>query len=746
MGSAVAAIAGGTHAIEWNPAGVARANVPMAQMGLGFDPASMDIEFNTSVLYPVQDGTVFALSQFSDFPKSPTSRTTYVGTVALPLNSSKDFFVGLNLKYLAISTPNGSAIENGQGFGLDFGLTYDLRRPQGTIASFALAIKDLDTEVRFNDTLDQPITRTFILGAAYENIQDTRIEMDYDIIDQTLQDSTLHNRLRLGVERFLDDRFYSVRLGYDDLFGSDGYFSLGAGYHPNQPYEITYSFRVSTNDGRFSHFLSLIYRFDEASKSEPAGTVPATASSSVINLGASADLTQPPAISGNPISSPPLQKMSIVVDPSVFSPSGNQKTTSISFPGDRSINVARWIVIIQSSDQKIIRRLGGTGPIEPSFIWDGLDDEGKPLPEGKYRIGLKTFSQKNDLLSDDFALVEILSPRSHFGIEPTETYFSKQSSKNKRNEITFNVNAGGSPEVQSWNFEIDESQTRQVFYEKSGKSRLPKSIKWSGRNSRGESVPDGSYICLLTAVDKAGNSLKTDAVQIFVHNAPPELSFADEDNLVDFSSAKKLHFNVNLVDSIGVESWKLIILDEDHQPLKILEGMGQPSKDLMWDGKIDNGRDIEPGAFIQCFFSATDKAGNTTLSDPIPIQVDYHPPSNQEQLTLNLTTVHFDSMSSNLTESGKREIEKAAESIKPYIQKSILLVKGYAAPSESGDTLSLSHSRALEVKKYLIQTLKIPADTILAIGYSNRDPLKSSSNTVSEDQQRRAVLTLTTLP
>jgi outer membrane protein OmpA-like peptidoglycan-associated protein len=746
MGSAVAAIAGGTHAIEWNPAGVARATVPMAQMGLGFDPHSMDFQLNTSVLYPVQDGTVFALSQFSDFPKSPNSRTTYIGTVALPLNPSKDFFAGLNLKYLTLSTGNGSAIESGQGFGLDFGLTYDLRRPQGTIASFALAIKDLDTEVRFNDTLDQPVTRTFILGAAYENIQDTRIEMDYDIIDQTLQDSDLHNRLRLGAERFFDDRFYSVRLGYDDLFNSDGYFSMGAGYHPNQPYEITYSFRVSTSNSQFSNFLSFVYRFDSGGKNESAIEVPVSSSSSVINLGAYADLIEPPATTGKPVSAIPLQKMSILVDPAVFSPSGKEKTTSISFPEDHSANVARWIVTIQSSDQKIIRRLGGTGPIAPSFIWDGLDEEGKPAREGNYRIGLKTFGMKNDLLSDDFTSVTILSPRSHFEIETTETYFSNHSSKNKKNEVVFNINAGGSPEVQSWDFKISGTLTNKVVFEKTGKSRLPKSIKWNGQNLNGESVPDGSYSCFLTAQDEAGNPLKTDAVPIFVNNKPPELSFKGEDNLVDFSSSKEFHFDIHAADPIGIESWKLTILDENHRPLKIMEGAGQPSEELTWDGKTSNDQEIEPGTFVESVFSATDKAGNITMSNPVPLQVDYHAPSNQEQLTLNLTTVYFDALSSNLTESDKKEIEKSADSIKPYIHKSILIVKGYGSPEESGDLLSLSHARALEVKKYLIRILKIPANNIYAVGYSDREPLKSSQNVVTEDSKRRAILTLTTLP
>src|SRR6185295_10998045 len=207
-------------------AGIARATTPMAQLGLGYNPTIPTFQVNTSILYPVPDGTVFGLSQFSDFPSGHPSSTTYVGSVALPLNSTQDFFVGLNLKYLAVSDFSGLTVQNGRGLGLDLGLVYDLRRPEGTIASFALAIKDVDTHLRFDNNNEQTLTRTFVLGAAYQNIPDTRIEMDFDIVDQTQQGSLLHNRLRLGAERFFAERFYSVRLGYDDLFNNDGYFSF----------------------------------------------------------------------------------------------------------------------------------------------------------------------------------------------------------------------------------------------------------------------------------------------------------------------------------------------------------------------------------------------------------------------------------------------------------------------------------------------------------------------------------------
>jgi len=536
MGDAVAAIAGGTHAIQWNPAGVARATQPMAQMGFGFNPSSDDFQWNTAGLYPFQDGTVFALSQFSDFPSAPGSSTTYIGSIALPLNSARDFFLGLNLKYLALSTEAGGVLESGQGLGLDLGLAYDLRGPEGTVASFALAVKDANTEVRFNDTVEQPVTRTFVLGAAYEDIPDTRVEMDYDIVDQTLQTTDMHNRLRLGAERFFDDRFYSVRMGFDDLFNNDGYFTLGAGYHPSQPYEVSYAFRASTNGAGTAHFLSFIWQFEEAGKKENAEATPVSSSSSEINIGAVSALVETPSNVGKPVSGVPLNKMTISVDPPVFSPSGRQKTTTISFPGDNSKDVAHWLVTIQAPNQSVIRRFGGTGPLLPSFAWDGLDDSGKAMPEGKYRVALKTFGRKNDVLSDDFETVEILSPRSHFELQTTDPYFSTQAAKKGKGNISFTVNAGGSSEVQTWDFEISESSTNKVVYEKQGKNKLPRTVKWDGKNLDGDTSADGTYLCLLIAQDEAGNPLKTDALQIFLNNTPPELSLKGQNPWADFSS------------------------------------------------------------------------------------------------------------------------------------------------------------------------------------------------------------------
>ncbi len=746
MGSAVVAVVGGTHAIEWNPAGIARASVPMAQIGLGYDPSSTDLSFNLSALYPLPDGTVFALSQFSEFPSSPGSTTTYVGTVAMPLNASHDLFLGINLKYLALSIVDGGVLQNGRGLGMDLGLAYDLRNAQGTMASFGLAVKDVATDVRFDNNAEQPVVRTFVIGAAYQNIKDTRIEADYDIIDQTTQASSLHNRLRVGAERFFSDRFYSVRAGYDDVLGDDGYFSLGAGYHANQPFELAYAFRMSTTRSDSVHSLSFTYHFDDWRKAESGAAKPPEISSSAeITLNPAETLTEAPPTTGRPVSEVPLRKMAITVDPPAFSPSGRQKTTTIAFPGDQSSDIARWLVEIQGPQQKIVRRIGGTGSLFPMLGWDGTDDQGRAVANGTYRITLRTYGHKNEPLSDDFQTVEVVTARSHFGLQTASPYFSPRAGKGGKKEVGFNIQSGGSSDVQSWELEISEASSNKVVYTTQGQNQLPKTLRWNGRNGQNQVVADRTYLCLLTAQDRAGNPLKSDAIEIFVISSAPILSLKGDDHWADFSTPKDFRFQLEAADRMGFQSWKVSLLDENGMTLKSFEGNGQPPKEVVWDGKTSQGKEVEGGALVSGSFQATDKAGNNATSEAFPVQIEVKAGAKGEQMTLNLTTVYFPMMGTTLSEAAKKDLDKAATTIKPYLNKSTLVVKGYAAPNETGDLIALSHNRASEVKMYLMKILNVSDNGIFAVGYATRVTEKDASPATA-DNQRRALVVLSTQP
>ena len=647
--------------------------------------------------------------------------------------------MGINIKYFALSLLNNEIIQNGEGLGIDFGLTYDLRNTQGTIASFGLAIKNVNTDIRLDNSFDDSVTRTFDLGVAYQKIKDTRLEIDYDIADQSLQNTDLHNQLRIGAERFFNDRLFSVRIGYDDLFYPGGSFTLGASYCPNQPYELSYALQISTSNSQFSHFLSFVYRFDQTKKSEAYESTPVGISSAEITIGPASSLLTSPVAAGNPVSVIPLRKMNLLFTPSIFSPSGEQKTTTLSFPNDSSLNVSRWLVEFESSDGKSIRRIAGTGPLLPSLIWDGNDDMGKPSGEGTYRVVLKTFDKNDGLLSNDSTSVEITSVRSTFSLSTNDPYYSNFGGKNKEANILIRVNPGGSPDVKNWKFEISDSDNKSV-YENHGFSKLPLSLKWNGTDRHYRTVPDGVYTCQLSAMDLAGNYIKTDVLEIFIQNSGPELSLATQNRLVDFNSQKYLNLELNSTDPVGIANWKVLITGENGELLKTFGDLGEVPKEILWDGI-----GVTPGMLVKSVFEATDRAGNTTITEPCVIQVDYKPPVVGEQLTLNLTTVNFEDAKYDLSKDAKEEIEKSTMAIKPYLNKSTILVKGYASTGNINEMLTLSHERALEVKKFLADLLQIPVDSIYSVGYANQEPV-TTLGTPGTGNLNKAIISITTHP
>ena len=585
------------------------------------------------------------------------------------------------------------------------------------------------------------MARTLVLGAAYQAITDTRFEVDCSLIDPTIQTKDTHARLRLGAERFLSEKTFSLRAGYDDLLGDNGFFALGAGYHPAQPLEISYALRLSRQGLQTTHYLSLIYRLDKWTARGPVEGGAAVTTSSIINLLPSS-ATATPSFVGRPVSSVPLRKLAIQIDPPAFSPEGKNKAATISFPGDNSPDIARWTVEFQDTTQKVVRHIEGTGLLLPQIVWDGLDDVGKQTADGKYQIVLKTLDKNNDLLSMDSEAVEMVSPRSRIVLRASGTYFSTLGGRQLKKDVVFTVDAGGPMEVQNWQFEVREASSGNRVAGFQGKNLLPSRFPWDGRKLNHE-IADGRFFCSLTAVDKAGNTLKTDDVAIIISSSAPRLTLSPENQWADFVSKKSFDFNLITADQIGIKSWKVELQDESGRVLKTFSGPGQPPDQVAWNGETNDGKSLEPGSLVKGTFTVVDRAGNLAVTDPVAVQLAPPAFSSNQQMTLKLTSVLFDTQGFQLSDDAKKELDKSVLSIRPYLNKSVLVIKGYAAPDETGDLTALSRQRAVEVRDYLAKVLGISPETIYAVGYAAQN-LWAENASESNANRRRAVVTLST--
>jgi outer membrane protein OmpA-like peptidoglycan-associated protein len=448
---------------------------------------------------------------------------------------------------------------------------------------------------------------------------------------------------------------------------------------------------------------------------------------------------------GRPVSGLPFRKMQVAVSQPILSSSAaGQKTTSISFPGVHPDDIASWEILIKTSAGSIARKIDGTGKPFSAIEWDGSDDFGKTLPAGIYQVNLRTFNSANDLLSDDSAPVQIVPALTHFGMSVNTPYLSLARGK-VNPAFIFTPDPGGSFEAASWELEVENSKTNEVVYDHKGRLKIPKTIRWNGRTSKAVPAPDGVYECVLTALDKLGNSLKTDPVEVIIRSAPPALSLKGDDHWADFSKAEKMKFQINAEDTTGVQSWSLKLLDDDDDVLKTFLGQDSLPPEVVWDGKMDSSEMVPDGSFVRARLQVRDKAGNSAQSDDFPVQVEVAAPSVQS-LSLNLTTVNFADGSEALSADAKKEIQSAALSIKPYLTKSIFVIKGYAASAETGDLVTLSYDRADNVREYMMKAFAVPADKIFALGYATRETLTDASGDEPADKQRRATIVIYTQP
>jgi outer membrane protein OmpA-like peptidoglycan-associated protein len=297
--------------------------------------------------------------------------------------------------------------------------------------------------------------------------------------------------------------------------------------------------------------------------------------------------------------------------------------------------------------------------------------------------------------------------------------------------------------VASWDFEISEAFTNKVVYETQGVRELPEAIRWNGKNSDKEPVADGTYIAFLSAEDKAGNPLKSDAVKIYVETAPPVVDLKVPDHWIDPSKPVNLVLGLNTADPVGIQQWSLVLMGEGNgEPLKTVEGVGVPPANFTWDGLDQAGHTVPPGSFLTVSLKAVDKAGNTGESEPFSLQVDVKGPAKGGSLSLNLTTVTFEAQGSDLSDAGKKEIETAAASIKPYLKNSLLVVRGYCAASESGDLVALSHERAKTVADWITQKLQLEPGAVSAVGMGDQMPGQAAA--LPDEKRREAILTVIT--
>ena len=167
---------------------------------------------------------------------------------------------------------------------------------------------------------------------------------------------------------------------------------------------------------------------------------------------------------------------------------------------------------------------------------------------------------------------------------------------------------------------------------------------WDGRDSDGNSVPDGEYEYILTGTDRAGNvssstpivvELDTRETPINVFPSRDDSAVADDEGTsrggVEAFSPNgdgrqdTIFLISELADPRGAEQFELAILNEDGETVARVSDTGAPQQSYPWNGRDRSGQ-VAPDGTYRVRLSVTYRHGNRPEAISAPFVLDTRAP------------------------------------------------------------------------------------------------------------------------
>lgn len=336
-----------------------------------------------------------------------------------------------------------------------------------------------------------------------------------------------------------------------------------------------------------------------------------------------------------------------------FSPKTESRLSTIKLsvlipvPEEGSVNrLTSWSVKIKNEkgavcktyDQNTYNALSDPADIENEYKlppeeieFDGLDDNGRILPQGKYYAVVEA-AYLNGYVpavvkSPEFIL-DTIKPSAILSV--SDTVFGAGAKTEVKISMLPDA-AGKYAAVPAWYGRIYDENNPDVSVREYDFGEFPPDfITWNGFSSNGNLAPDGKYKFELRAVDLAGNVGVISTANAFELNTKSAKVLLSADatafNPTSAKSKGSIAFNPIVKDADTIVSYRFSIFGQNDTAVKTFEGKGALPSSLSWDGKDENGIICVDGNYTAKLSVVSDN-GSVAEASTSPFAIDTVPPS-----------------------------------------------------------------------------------------------------------------------
>lgn len=287
----------------------------------------------------------------------------------------------------------------------------------------------------------------------------------------------------------------------------------------------------------------------------------------------------------------------VSVNLSHFSPNNNGRQDEILLTPEIAVRegIREYTLSIVDETGRTRRSITGFDTIPANWTFDGRDDNGRRLPEGRYEAHLAVLYRNGTeprTVSPPFIL-DITPPR--VSVVAEDTIFSPNGD-GRKDTIVF---VQETEEAPTWNAVIrneDDDPVRTFAWERTP----PEQLVWDGRGSEGVLQPDGEYRYVLTGQDRAGNRAHSTPILFTLDTREtPVFVSASRDAFAPGTGGphREIDLIADVADPRGAERFILELLDQTGTVVARIDGSGAPDERYSWDGRGATGRIVPDGNY-----------------------------------------------------------------------------------------------------------------------------------------------------
>lgn len=444
-----------------------------------------------------------------------------------------------------------------------------------------------------------------------------------------------------------------------------------------------------------------------------------------------------------------IPEISVSVPYKIFSPDGDSKKDSIPVTVEKCTAEELWTCSIIDSSKKIVRNLSWKG-IVPSFDWDGTDDSGNKVQDGKYSIQFEskdmaensTLAEIKEIVVDKretkaFVTAErdAFSPNAD-GIADSQKFDIRLSLKEGISDWSFNITSAEGKVVRSWSAKDSKD--------------VPSSITWDGLDSEGKTA-EGAFTGNLSIFYEKGNIINEVSSAFICTVTPPQLvvktapKYFSPDN---DGEDDDLYILLKGTSPVQLKNWSFTIKDpQNGKKFWSVGGKSTITEQIVWDGRGNNGELVQSAIDYPYEFTATDVLGMQSKVEG-KISVDVLVIRSGDVLKMAVPSIIFRSDASDfkteteikggITEDQKANNERVLKRIAEILNKFknyTVTIEGHAnnisgtETEEIEDTVQygkalkpLSQSRAEFVKQELMKN-GVEEARLTAVGRGGSQPI-----------------------